>query len=55
MQLMVQKRVECAEHARSKREPLIPTSLPAYPRQVVETDLFDSTCWSLIIFPFFRN
>ena len=41
VQQMVQGCVECAEHARSKREPLIPTLLPAYPWQVVGTDLFE--------------
>ena len=41
VQQMVQSCVECAEHARSKREPLIPTPLPAYPWQVVGTDLFE--------------
>lgn len=44
VQQMVQGCVECAEHARSKRESLIPTTLPAYPWQVAGTDLFELNC-----------
>ena len=38
---MVHECRECAEHAANKEEPLIATPLPAYPWQLVGTDLFE--------------
>ena len=36
----VAQRTVCAEHAASRREPLMPTPLPDYPWQVIRSDLF---------------
>ena len=43
--------VECAEHSTLSREPLMPTSLPRYPWQMVGVDLFqlDGVNYLLIV------
>ena len=53
---LVQNCRECAEHARSKREPLIATPLPDYPWQMVATDLFElNKCQYLLVVDYFSR